>query len=237
MYVYWCNSFNSIMNMFWELESMVTFRELLYSFPVSKDTTDSVCWQPSTRKDFEVKSYYQVLHPSTRSLFPWKSWVPTKVAFFIWTATLGKILTTDILWKRAWLLWIGVVFVTRQGNLSVICFFIVWLLRNFGIWCSLCLGSPGLCQGVWWSFWVVGKAKLVGANLVSFKRWFHCILCGVYGVWEMQKLLKEKRKPCQWWNLLSSSNSTDGWRPLIMSFLLYVWNARLLFFLYLIFFW
>uniref|UniRef100_A0A2N9IIR1 Uncharacterized protein n=1 Tax=Fagus sylvatica TaxID=28930 RepID=A0A2N9IIR1_FAGSY len=33
---------------------MVTFMELLYSFPVSKDTTtDSVCWQPSTRKDFE----------------------------------------------------------------------------------------------------------------------------------------------------------------------------------------
>lgn len=45
------------------------------------------------------KSYYKLLHPSTWSSFTWKSlWkpkVPTTVAVFLWTATLGKILTVN----------------------------------------------------------------------------------------------------------------------------------------------
>uniref|UniRef100_A0A2N9H162 Reverse transcriptase zinc-binding domain-containing protein n=1 Tax=Fagus sylvatica TaxID=28930 RepID=A0A2N9H162_FAGSY len=80
----------------WELELMTTFMDLLYSIPVSRVSADSICWQPTSRKEFEVKSFYQVLHPPTRPLFPWRSvWksrVPSKVAFFVWTAVLGKIL-------------------------------------------------------------------------------------------------------------------------------------------------
>jgi hypothetical protein len=66
-----------------------------------------ICWIPSKRKSFEVKSYYQVLsHPSSnvRASFPWKGiWkvkAPPRVAFFVWTAILGKILTLDNLRKR-----------------------------------------------------------------------------------------------------------------------------------------
>jgi hypothetical protein len=32
-----------------------------------------ICWIPSKRKSFEVKSYYQVLSIPVQSTFPWKS--------------------------------------------------------------------------------------------------------------------------------------------------------------------
>jgi hypothetical protein len=55
-------------------------------------------------KVFQVRSYYHVLSPSDGVLFPWKCiWkpkVPPRVTFFIWTVTLGKILTADNLRRR-----------------------------------------------------------------------------------------------------------------------------------------
>jgi hypothetical protein len=50
-----------------------------------------------------VKSYYKVSSISIHSSFPWKNiWkvkVPSRVAFFMWPATLGKIITLDNLRK------------------------------------------------------------------------------------------------------------------------------------------
>jgi hypothetical protein len=55
------------------------------------------------RRSFEVKTFYKVLLPNGVSPFPWKSiWrtkAPLKLAFFTWTASLGKILTLDNLRK------------------------------------------------------------------------------------------------------------------------------------------
>jgi hypothetical protein len=56
-------------------------------------------WVPSKKDLFRVKSFYCVMgcHDSVR--FPWRSvWrtkVPLMVAFFVWSAALGKILTMD----------------------------------------------------------------------------------------------------------------------------------------------
>jgi hypothetical protein len=52
-----------------------------------------------------VKLYYQVLTSHNGSSFPWKSiWkvkeAPSRVMYFVWTATLGKILMLDNLKKR-----------------------------------------------------------------------------------------------------------------------------------------
>lgn len=48
--------------------------------------------------------YYVALVPSGAVKLPWKSiwklWVPSRVAFFVWTASLGKILTADNLRKN-----------------------------------------------------------------------------------------------------------------------------------------
>ena len=56
-----------------------------------------------------MSGYYRVLLGNGDQSFPWKSiWkskIPSRVAFFIWTAALVKILTIDNLQKKnMWLL-------------------------------------------------------------------------------------------------------------------------------------
>jgi hypothetical protein len=81
-----------------------SFFEMLYSLRVRQGGEDRICWIPSKRRKFEVRSYYHVLSIPASSPFPWKSiWrvkAPLRVAFFVWTTTLGKILTLDNLRKR-----------------------------------------------------------------------------------------------------------------------------------------
>jgi hypothetical protein len=88
----------------WEVEEVSRFFEMLYSLNIRCEGEDKLCWIPRRHKSFEVKSYYTVLSSLVQSSFPWKSiWkvkVPLRVAFFVWTATLGKILTLDNLCKR-----------------------------------------------------------------------------------------------------------------------------------------
>uniref|UniRef100_A0A2N9EIT8 Reverse transcriptase zinc-binding domain-containing protein n=1 Tax=Fagus sylvatica TaxID=28930 RepID=A0A2N9EIT8_FAGSY len=88
----------------WEVESLYSFLDLLYSSSVKGYGLDKVCWCGSQKKGFQVKSYYKALLPQTATVGPWKSiWkpkVPTRVAFFVWTAALDRILTTDNLRRR-----------------------------------------------------------------------------------------------------------------------------------------
>jgi hypothetical protein len=54
-------------------------------------------WNLSKRRSFEVKTFYKALACQEVVSFPWKGiWrvkTPKRVAFFVWTAALGKILT------------------------------------------------------------------------------------------------------------------------------------------------
>ena len=88
----------------WELESVVSFQDLLYSCSITRGGLDSLHWKLSRNRKFEVKSFYKELTQVDHFPFLWKSiWkvkVPTRVAFFTWTAALGKILTIDNLRKR-----------------------------------------------------------------------------------------------------------------------------------------
>jgi len=76
----------------------------MYSLKVRYEGEDKICWISSRRKSFEVKSYYKVLSSPIQSSIIWKSiWkvkVPLRVAFFVWTATLEKILTLDNLHEK-----------------------------------------------------------------------------------------------------------------------------------------
>lgn len=82
----------------WELESFSAFFELLYLAKVSGQGEDRLCWKNDSQKEFEVQLYYRALTPCVGT-FPWKSIfkvkAPPRVAFFIWTASLRKILTMD----------------------------------------------------------------------------------------------------------------------------------------------
>jgi hypothetical protein len=75
-----------------------------------------MCWIPGRKKSFEVKSYYKVLLSPIQSSFSRKSiWkvkayqkkekrkkvkVSPRVAFFVWTMSLGKIQTLDNFMKE-----------------------------------------------------------------------------------------------------------------------------------------
>jgi hypothetical protein len=65
---------------------------------------DSICWKLSSQKVFSVNSFYKRLISPVHRCYPWKSvWkplAPSKVNFFIWTASLGKVLTIDNLRKH-----------------------------------------------------------------------------------------------------------------------------------------
>ena len=86
------------------LGSVSSFLELLYLSSAKGHGEDRMCWRGSSKDGFQVKAYYKVLLPIAVPVVPWKSiWktrAPPRVAFFVWTAALRHILTTDNLRRR-----------------------------------------------------------------------------------------------------------------------------------------
>ena len=87
-----------------DLEAMSSFMESIYGSSIRGFGEDKMCWIPSKDKGFMVNDYYRILVGPTIYGFPWRSiWkqkIPSRVAFFVWTAALGKCLTIDNLRKR-----------------------------------------------------------------------------------------------------------------------------------------
>ena len=67
---------------------------------------DSIFWKKGEDGLFKVKKAYSVLANTQGAEFPhsnvWVDKVPTKIAFFAWEATWGKVLTLDRLQRRGW---------------------------------------------------------------------------------------------------------------------------------------
>ena len=87
----------------WEIELVGKFLHILRGFKPSLEE-DSVLWRKGRSDQFRVKEAYSLLTKSDDMGFPYKSiWVarvPTKVAFFAWEASWGKVLTLDSLQRR-----------------------------------------------------------------------------------------------------------------------------------------
>jgi hypothetical protein len=87
----------------WEMDMVLSFFDRLYSISAQHGEGDSLVWNPSKKGLFEVRSFYEELIRKDGPPFPWKNiWrvkAPTRVAFFVWSAALGKILTHDNLRK------------------------------------------------------------------------------------------------------------------------------------------
>jgi hypothetical protein len=88
----------------WELDAVASFLELLSSSSVKGYGEDRLCWRGASKEGFKVRSYYKYLSSSAGTAVPWKRiWktnAPPRVAFFVWVAALGRILTTDNLRRR-----------------------------------------------------------------------------------------------------------------------------------------
>jgi hypothetical protein len=87
----------------WEVDDLVSLYSLLYSYNLGGGA-DKIWWVPNRKGKFEVRSFYIILTSTVSFPFPWKSiWctkAPPRVAFFVWLAALGKILTLDSLRKN-----------------------------------------------------------------------------------------------------------------------------------------
>jgi hypothetical protein len=89
----------------WEVVFCITFFKFVVFLQTKtrRGGRDKLCWAPSKKGMFNVKSFYNVLIPHDNDPFPYKSiWqnkVPSRVTFFIWSAALEKILPLDNLRK------------------------------------------------------------------------------------------------------------------------------------------
>ncbi|WKA05140.1 hypothetical protein VitviT2T_023123 [Vitis vinifera] len=89
----------------WELEMIGNLLHVLRSYKPSMEE-DSVRWKGGRNGKFRVKEAYRVVTRPNDIGFPsrsiWVDSVPTKVAFYAWEATWGRVLTLDRLQKRGW---------------------------------------------------------------------------------------------------------------------------------------
>ncbi|RVW79591.1 putative ribonuclease H protein [Vitis vinifera] len=87
----------------WELELVGDFLHILRGHKPSLEE-DSILWRQGRSGQFRVKEAYSLLARSDDIGFPsrsiWVARVATKVAFFAWEATWGKVLTLDRLQRR-----------------------------------------------------------------------------------------------------------------------------------------
>jgi hypothetical protein len=86
---------------------------------------------------FGVKSFYSIMGCHDGFRFPWKSvWrtkVPLRVAFFVWLAALGNILTMDNLRKRHVLVIERCCMCKRNGE------FVDHLILHCKVGCAICM--------------------------------------------------------------------------------------------------
>ncbi|KAJ9691054.1 hypothetical protein PVL29_013294 [Vitis rotundifolia] len=88
----------------WEVALVERLLQKIHTFRVQGEEEDSVIWTASKDGVFSIKSLYSMLEEGGSSLFPsksiWRVRVPTKVAFFAWEASWGKVLTLEQLQRR-----------------------------------------------------------------------------------------------------------------------------------------
>jgi hypothetical protein len=116
---------------------------------VSRGNEDKLWWVFSKKGLFKVKSSFYSLACSGSSRFPWsrvwRTQAPSRAAFLLWFAALGKILTLDNLKKRH-VIMINKCYMCKKTGIPWIIFFFtaMWLLLC-GVLFSVVLGCLGLC--------------------------------------------------------------------------------------------
>ena len=87
-----------------ELEVAISFLNFIQSRIPRGIGCDSPHWCLKRNGKFDIRTFYNKIRGTSLSSFPWKGiWkvkIPKSVAFFLWTAAHGRILTLDNLMLR-----------------------------------------------------------------------------------------------------------------------------------------
>lgn len=124
-----------------------------YSISLRQRGEDKLLWAPSKEGKFNVCSFYNVFISHVSNPFLWKSiWqtkVPSRVAFFAWTVSLGKDLTIDNMRKKdTLLLFIGATCVREVGE----------SMDQFLLHCKM--------ASAWWSIFSVSLAWIMSWRIM-----------------------------------------------------------------------
>uniref|UniRef100_A0A2N9H909 Reverse transcriptase zinc-binding domain-containing protein n=1 Tax=Fagus sylvatica TaxID=28930 RepID=A0A2N9H909_FAGSY len=92
----------------WEVDMVAAFFNLIHSKSPVHESDDVLKWSLKKNGTFDIRSFSLAIRGSVSNGFPWKGiWgikVPRRVAFFVWTATWGNILTCDNLRRRGFVM-------------------------------------------------------------------------------------------------------------------------------------
>ena len=90
----------------WEVEEVERLLLIIQGKRLNADLEDRMVWNETKDGIFSVKSCFNSLDHSSAVPFPWRiiwsTFVPTKVGFFAWEASWGKVLTQNQLKRRGW---------------------------------------------------------------------------------------------------------------------------------------
>ena len=83
----------------WEVEEIQNLLQAIQDKRILPSQDDLMLMREAGDGRFSMKFLYKVLVASNSIVFPhqliWSNWVPTKVGFFAWEASWGKVLTLD----------------------------------------------------------------------------------------------------------------------------------------------
>ena len=177
-----------------EFEAAFSFLEFIQSRIPRGIGCDRPHWCLNGNGKFDTQSFYYKIKGTSPSCFPWKGiWkvkVPMRVAFVLWTAAHGRILTLDNLMLRGLSLanrcCMCCCFAESVGHLPIHCpvAYSSWvqMLQAFGIQWVM----PGLVESLVFCWSKIGW----GNFLLTYGIWFLAVWCGLFGWKETGALLR-----------------------------------------------
>lgn len=101
----WCPGLHRNLND-WEVEELGRLLQTIDGYKPNSVKEDKWVWTLSKKGKFTTKSLYNEIGGFSSRSFPlsgiWIPGIPSKVAFFMWTVFLDKVLTLDHLQSRGW---------------------------------------------------------------------------------------------------------------------------------------
>ena len=88
----------------WELDEILSLLNTIQGKQIIESQEDLMFFKETKNENFSVKLLFKAMDRYENVVFPykfiWNFWVPTKVGFFAWEASWGKVLALDNLKKK-----------------------------------------------------------------------------------------------------------------------------------------